>query len=74
MDTRDMLADGLTKGGVDRTLLHRVSNNCQYKAAYECAVHLKASVNGSATKPSNSAPRRDPAEEEDEVALEGGRP
>ena len=75
VDTRDMLADGLTKGGIDRTLLQRISNECRYSTAHECAVHLKASVNSSvATKPSTSAPRRVSAEEEDESALEGGRP
>ena len=30
VDTRDMLADGLTKGGVDRPLLHTVSNGCRF--------------------------------------------
>ena len=29
-DTREMLADGLTKGGVDRTLLNRACNNGHY--------------------------------------------
>ena len=41
MDTRDMLADGLTKGGTDRTLLHRISNGCRFQAIHGCAVHTK---------------------------------
>ena len=31
VDARDMLADGLTKGGIDRLLLHKVSNDCVYE-------------------------------------------
>ena len=31
VDTKDMLADGLTKGGIDRLLLHQVSNDCVYE-------------------------------------------
>ena len=34
-DTRDMLADGLTKGGVNRTALVRASEYGQYKAEHE---------------------------------------
>ena len=33
VDTRDMLADGLTKVGGDRLLLHRVSNDCVHGAS-----------------------------------------
>ena len=44
VDTRDMLADGLTKGGIDRTLLHRISNDCRFQAIHECAVHTKVKV------------------------------
>ena len=46
VDTRDMLADGLTKGGIDRELLHQVSNNCKYSAKHENAMHVKTGVVG----------------------------
>ena len=32
LHTRDVLADGLAKGGIERLLLHRVSNDSVYKA------------------------------------------
>ena len=38
-----MLADGLTKGGIDRQLLHNVSNNCRLKVAHEALTHTKSS-------------------------------
>lgn len=41
VDTRDMPADGLTKGGIDRTLLHGASNDCRYKAIHEAFVHTQ---------------------------------
>ena len=47
VDTRDMLADGLTKGGIDRALLHSVSNDCKYEAKHESHSCTKVS---SATK------------------------
>ena len=50
VDTRDMLADGLTKGGIDGTLLHNVSNDCRLKFAHEALTHTTFSL-GSATKP-----------------------
>lgn len=34
VDTRDMLADGLTMGGIDRLLLHNVSNDCNVEAKH----------------------------------------
>ena len=42
VDTRDMLADGLTKGGIDRELLHNVSNNCSFKSKHEAFTHSKS--------------------------------
>lgn len=41
VDTRDMSADGLTKGGIDRALWHGVGNDCRYKASHEALVHTK---------------------------------
>ena len=46
--TRDMLADGLTKGGIDRFLLHRVSDDCVYETRQLAISHTKV---GSATIP-----------------------
>ena len=47
-DTQDMLADGLTKVGIDRALLHQVSNKCPFKLAHEAQTHSKISI-GSTT-------------------------
>ena len=44
VDTRDMLADGLTKGGIDRTLLHNVSNACAFKLTHEALTRNKDQV------------------------------
>ena len=41
VDTRDMLADGLTKGGIDRLFLHRCSNDCRYVAKHTFEPHSK---------------------------------
>ena len=41
VDTRDMLADGMTKGGIDRLLLHRCSNDCKCVAKHEFEPHSK---------------------------------
>ena len=62
VDTRDMLADGLTKGGIDRTLLHSVSNDCRYRAQHECVVHTKFSIGGYG---GGSATKGDPPDEVD---------
>ena len=48
VDTRDMLADGLTKDDIDRTLLHNVSNACSFKLAHEALTHPKFVVGSSA--------------------------
>ena len=60
VDTRDMLADGLTNVGVDRALLHNMSNNCQYTAVREALAHIKYSPLGSTTKPIGSLPAGKP--------------
>ena len=41
VDTRDMLADGLTEGGIDRTLLDNISGHCTYKCQHEPLRHSK---------------------------------
>ena len=41
VDTRDMLADGLIKGGIDRALLHRASSGFRYNAIHEPLTHRK---------------------------------
>ena len=51
VDARDMLADGLAKGGIDRTLPHNVSNGCSFQLAHEALTHVKQSV-GFASKSS----------------------
>ena len=56
VDTRDMLADGLTKGGIDRLLLHRVSNDCVYEAMQLAIPHSKAG-------PASSSPAHDVEQE-----------
>ena len=48
VDTRDMLADGVNKGEVDRLLLHRASNDCHFKLVHCAPTRTKTSV-GSAT-------------------------
>ena len=56
VDTRDMLADGLTKGGIDRLLLHKVYNDCVYEAKQFAICHNKVGLAG-------SSPARDSAQE-----------
>ena len=55
VDTRDMLADGVTKGGVDRLLLHRVSNDCVYEAKQLAIPHNKVDLAGSSSPLLDSA-------------------
>ena len=50
-DTRDMVADGLTKGGVDRKLIVGVTEQGFYKPQYEWTKHGRQSVRGSALDP-----------------------
>ena len=40
-DTRDMLADGLTKGSVDRAALRTVSGEGRYRPAHATQCHPK---------------------------------
>ena len=54
VDARDMLEHGLTKGDIDRSLLHAVSNGCKHEAKHLSLVHTKV---GSA----NKAPEKVPA-------------
>lgn len=53
VDTRDVLADGLAKGGVHRLLLHSCSNGCRYASKHGFLVHSK--VFGRSTTNSDSA-------------------
>ena len=48
VDARDMPADGPTKGGIGRLLLHNVSNGCKHKVSHDVLVRQKGLV-GSAT-------------------------
>ena len=57
--TRDMLADGLTKGGIDRLLLHKVSNDCVYECKQIAIGHNKVGL-----------PSRPPRDSAGEVGLE----
>ena len=41
VDTRDMLADGLTKGGIDRALLDAICEHCKYECKHEPQRHTK---------------------------------
>ena len=50
VNTRDMLVDGLTKGGIDRISLHKASHDCHLKMAHPALTRTPISV-GSATKP-----------------------
>ena len=61
VDARDVLADGLAKGGMDRTMLHSMSNGCRYKASHDALGHKKDEGHvGSAAIvfPKGSFPRR----------------
>ena len=54
VDTRDMLADVLTNGGVDRTLLHMASNDCQFKLGHQALTHTKIFVGSVTIDPATS--------------------
>ena len=60
VDARDMLADGPTNGGIERTLLHNVGKDCLYQAIHECLEHRKNSVASFAASP----PEEEPPEKE----------
>ena len=53
VDTMDMLADGLSKGGIDSFLPHAASNDCKYDANH---LSLVRSNVGSATKVPEEVP------------------
>ena len=42
-DTRDMAADGLTKCGIDRTILHNLSQECLFDCKHDVLRHPKTS-------------------------------
>ena len=44
VDTRDMLADGLTRGGIDRALLDAVCEHCRYECKHEPLRHSKSAL------------------------------
>ena len=44
-----MLADGLTKGGIEGWLSHNISNNSRFEVRHEALLHTKKSLVGSAT-------------------------
>ena len=52
VDTRDMLADCLTKGGIDRLLLHKVSNDCVYERKQLAISHNKVGLPSSSLRDS----------------------
>ena len=63
VDARDVIADGFTQGGIDRLLVHSVSNDCKHQAIHEALVHQKHMIVGSATIPhSFDSPRGGVAE------------
>ena len=51
IDTRDMLADGLNKGGLDRTALQKAMKECTWKLVHEFASTGSSKV----AKPSTSS-------------------
>ena len=51
VDTIEVLADGLTKGGIDRLLLRSAGNDCEHQTTHEALVHTTHSSVGSATMP-----------------------
>ena len=58
-DTRDMVADGLTKGGVDRKLIVGVTEQGFYKPQYEWTKHGRQSVRESALDPKSGKGEED---------------
>ena len=63
VDTRDMLADGLTKGGIDRLFLHRCRNGCKYVVKRHFEPHSKF-FGSSSTNVSKAGTQGEPLEEE----------
>ena len=64
-----MLADGLTKNGIDRALLHSCSNDCKYVCKQESAMHSK--IFGSATKTAEDSKEEGPIEDDDAMWAPG---
>ena len=54
VDTRDMLADGPTNGGIDRALAHKANNDCQFKLARRALTHTKTSAGSATIDPTTS--------------------
>ena len=54
-----MIADGLAKSGIDRTVLHIVSNDCSFKLTHEALIHPKQNVGPTAKYPED-APAQGP--------------
>ena len=54
-----MLADGLTKGGIDRTLFRNASNDSAYEVAHAAPDHIKQSID-STTEVSQETPGEKP--------------
>ena len=67
VDTRDMPADGLTEGGIDRFLLRSVSNDCKHDAKHRPPIHTKV---GSATSPPGKNPEVGFEHRTDQVGFE----
>ena len=65
VDTRDMLADCLTKGGIDRELLRSVSNKCKYLAKRDSAMHVKHGVGSGGYGGGSVTNSGQPSKEED---------
>ena len=65
-----MLADGLTKGGIDRLLLHSCSNGCEYSSKHGCFMHSKA-PGSCATKPQQRIEEEGPQDEGSAVLAPG---
>ena len=71
VDIGDILADGLTKGGIDRALLHSCSNDCKYASKHEPLVHSKAF--GSATKNSEETIKEEGHQEDGDAMWAPGQ-
>lgn len=71
VDTREMLADVVTKGGIDRPLPHSVSNDCKYGAKYLPVSHTKADSATNSSKTFVGFEHRNPAVGFEHRILEG---
>lgn len=57
-DTRDMMADGVVKGGVDRSLLRNVGNGCNYQAIRVALEHRQTLVGSASTSSAKEEPSK----------------